>query len=807
LNKYLFPYFLISIIIFSAITTKAGQSNYPDRREVISLSGESLQQFFGKPIENLSVFAASPDGFEPVPFQVDERYRKGDKLFYAYTGGKHSRKDPDPNFDRDDEIVFWSADAGQKVSMDRWPANSHGVEIVVDDPISGAKVYVYVLAMPGEAPRSSKRYVKYDSQSDNVEALFYDIKYPDKHKIGFVDMSVSTEAGGSATDFIDEAKYRVDVKLAGTIIPYELNKEEVHSKVVAYIDGPVRVRRKVRNYIEMWLWLGSTSYSECVYTPAGFSVEIPVIGFSPIKGLTNLSTRWALELDASANGMVFKSDKNPDGAIIDGELSDKERELDYSPPEWIMLTGAHGTVLRRPGKLSDRTLYLDLYYMDNSKLDDPPEVETGQMGASGYFIPFAGRRGMKMRENIVEYYDILPNYAPGDETRFIERARRPLIITAREVAVTNPTGGPAERPEPKKARKDEPSPTFKYVGSEATAIESQVMPVIVMSSDNGLGGGLMYVHANPFNSGIRLTTQAWYTVKSYGVVELILGEEVPREGSDWAWYGQLKYRIRPGRDFYGLGNDSDRDDQTNFYDEVSMTRLWAKRRIFGPVWLGAWVEGHREYTTDGDGDWCPNTFKKNQFPDLLGKGAYWTNRIGAFILHDTRDSYYIPTKGGYRMLEYYSVAKWLGSDWNFEYWYLDIRQFIPIRKPRADILALRLQAQHAEGGPIPFYELAIAGSEYTMRGYFEGRWRDRDMISINTEWRHNLWKIFDMHFFYDIGRVYNDMFEEGEHMATELHEAYGTGFRITIPPNIVMRGDIGWSDTDQVFYFNWGQTF
>ncbi len=100
-------------------------------------------------------------------------------------------------------------------------------------------------------------------------------------------------------------------------------------------------------------------------------------------------------------------------------------------------------------------------------------------------------------------------------------------------------------------------------------------------------------------------------------------------------------------------------------------------------------------------------------------------------------------------------------------------------------------------GPIPFYELAVAGSEYTLRGYYDGRFRDRDMISINTELRHNLWKIFDIHFFYDIGRVYNDMFDEWRYIANDTHYAWGIGFRTTIPPNVVMRGDVGWSDTDQ----------
>lgn|GEM_PF-642054 len=803
--------FAILLTAFAPITSaSADEASSFGRKELVVISGEALGQLFGAPPDKLSLLAKTPGGFEPVPFQIDQRYRKGKRLVYAYTGGKRARPDPDPTLDGLDELVFWSGDAGPRVSTAQWPGSGKGVEIAIDDPLTGAKGYVYLLSFPDKAPRSDRRYVLYDPETDSVEALYYNLAFPKKHKVGFVDFAITTQAGGSGEDFVDEAKYRLTIRLAGTLIPYEIDKEQVHSKVRAWIDGPVRVRRKVRNYVELWIWLGSTSCAESAFGPAGFSIEVPVIGTLP-KALTNNATRWAMELNKHALGMTFRSDKNLQAVTIDGKMSVAERGLDFSPPKWMLLSGRPGTVLRQAGKMSKRPLYLDLYYMDNAKLEEPPEREPGQLGAGGYYIPFPGWRGAKVRENIIEFFDILPNYRPGDEEAFLGRASKPLSITVSSVTVENSPSGPTKWPPPKKARKVTPVPTYKYAGAEAPEIESQVIPVIVASSDNGFGGGLMYVHANPFNTGVRLMTQAWYTIKTYSMLEFQIGEDVPKPGSDWAWIAYTKYRLRPGRDFYGLGNDSYREDQTNFFDELFTLKLWAKRHMRNHFWLGAFVDLHHDFIGHGEGDWCPDTFSRSidWFPeeDLLGKGEWWTNRIGWFLLMDTRDSYYIPTRGGYRKIEYYAVPKWLGGDFTFEYWHLDVRQFIPIRKPRKDILALRLQVKHAEGGPIPFYELAVAGSEYTMRGFFNGRFRDRDMICLNTEWRHNLWKIVDIHFFYDVGRVFNDIFEEGHLIPTDLHPAWGTGFRITIPPNIVMRGDIGWSVSDQVFYFNWGQTF
>jgi len=269
----------------------------------------------------------------------------------------------------------------------------------------------------------------------------------------------------------------------------------------------------------------------------------------------------------------------------------------------------------------------------------------------------------------------------------------------------------------------------------------------------------------------------------------------------------LIYSNRPGRDFYGVGNLSERDDQTNFYEERAFLNLWAKRRLYGSFWVGAGVQARHEFIGNGEGDWSPNTFSKNWFPDMMGKGEWWNNSISLSLMHDTKNENANPTKGGFRAIAYSSQPAWMGGDFTFETWGLDLRQYIALRKLRKDTLALRFQAVHTEGGPIPFYEMPVAGNAWTLRGYKDGRWRDRDTAVANFELRHNLWKAFDVNVFYDIGRVYGDMFQEGEHLLTDLHDAYGWGFRVQMPPNLILRLDFGFSKTDSTFYLDFGQTF
>ena len=796
------------VLVLSSIDLRAEETPSFERGELIAISGPILENFFNAPPENLSLWAMTPEGFEPVPFQIDERYIKRGKLRYAYTGGKKAGKDPDPKLDENDELVFWSGDAGQRVPESSWPSETQGIEITIEDAISGSVGYVYFLKFPDRAPRSGRRYISYNAEDDRIESLYYIVDFTKNRRLGFVDLSINPRAGGSGEDFIDEVKFWADLKAIGGAIQYSLSEEDVYERLEAWIDGPVRVKRKIRTYTDLWMWLGSTSRAECTYTPSGFSIEVPITGPWPVKTLAGGNYRWTMELNETGKGMIFRSDKNPDGVKIDGEMSESERGLDYSPPGWILLTGRPGTILRRAGKSSKRPLYLDLYYMDNENLLEEPEVGAGQIGANGYYIPYPGRRGWKVSENIVEFYEILPDYNPGDEEEFFNKLQTPLVVKVDDKKdYLNPPSGPEVFPEPRKARKDGPTQSYNYVGDEAIKTESQLIPIFFANSDIGFGGGLTFIHADPFDRGFRMAGITFYTTKSLAATGVTFGEAIPREDSDWSWSTNVRYSNQPARDFFGLGNDSSRDNETNFHEEYFRIRLTLMRRIWGKLWMGTTALMFHDFIGGGEGESSPDTFDPSWFPNLFGKGEWWTNRLGGFIHYDTRDNYYNPTKGGLWKIEYYGIDEWMGSDFSFEYWYLDIRRFIHLRKPRRDVLAMRLQAKHAEGGPIPFYELAVAGSDRTLRGYPEGRFRDRDMMCVNVDLRHKLWKIVYLNLFYDIGRVYGDIFEEGNHLFTNLHDAYGTGLRLSMPPDLVLRIDFGWSKTDQTFYLDFGHTF
>ncbi len=143
------------------------------------------------------------------------------------------------------------------------------------------------------------------------------------------------------------------------------------------------------------------------------------------------------------------------------------------------------------------------------------------------------------------------------------------------------------------------------------------------------------------------------------------------------------------------------------------------------------------------------------------------------------------------------------GNYTFQKYRLEAIQVVPL-PGFSHRLALRGQIQLMSGDP-PFALLSWVGGDDTARGYFEGRYRDRDRILLNAEYRCNLYKFLDGVIFLDTGRVAEDLFRD--HPFKDLHFAGGLGARFHLYPDIVVRFDVGFSGEMTAAYLNFGHTF
>ena len=117
------------------------------------------------------------------------------------------------------------------------------------------------------------------------------------------------------------------------------------------------------------------------------------------------------------------------------------------------------------------------------------------------------------------------------------------------------------------------------------------------------------------------------------------------------------------------------------------------------------------------------------------------------------------------------------------------------------MLALRGRAvltQTAAGQDVPFYLLPTLGGTNTLRGFLDYRFRDRDLLLFNAEYRWPFFRALDGALFYDTGTVAPSAQALSMRRA---HSDYGAGVRLHSTKRTLLRVDVARSaEGNRVFF-------
>jgi hypothetical protein len=259
--------------------------------------------------------------------------------------------------------------------------------------------------------------------------------------------------------------------------------------------------------------------------------------------------------------------------------------------------------------------------------------------------------------------------------------------------------------------------------------------------------------------------------------------------------------------FYGIGNNTSKDDRTNYlfrqpYGSALFT-IFPTRRV---LVLGAGAEFSRWKQESGEGSF-PSVETRYTPATLPGLGAEVTylhtqgtvgldwrtspgySRRGAYVgatLHDYSDR---DDDFGFQLAEYEGIAH------------------LPILR-ESWVLSFHGRVQTAfdkDGQQIPFFMLPALGGGSTLRGYSSWRFRDRNSLLLQAEWRVMVNRYLDLAFFYDTGKVTartSDLDLDG------LKDDYGFGLRFHGPFATPLRVELAHSRESSVsFIFSSSASF
>lgn len=241
---------------------------------------------------------------------------------------------------------------------------------------------------------------------------------------------------------------------------------------------------------------------------------------------------------------------------------------------------------------------------------------------------------------------------------------------------------------------------------------------------------------------------------------------------------------------YGKGNDDANRSRMDRCQVTAEVDLWWKvvpDLYIGPAFVYDFVyASHIE---------CPEL--------LEGMDRHtWNIGAGLSLVYDSRDVITNPHKGVYVNLSQYFRPAFLGNDYAFTTTDLHVSAYTKVW--RGAILAGDVRGTLNFGNP-SWGMMALLGSSYSMRGYYEGRYRDKHKIETQVELRQHLWGRNSMVVWGGAGTVFNKF---SAMRADRLLPNFGIGYRWEFKKDVNIRLDYGWGKSGQSgFIFNINEAF
>jgi outer membrane protein assembly factor BamA len=351
------------------------------------------------------------------------------------------------------------------------------------------------------------------------------------------------------------------------------------------------------------------------------------------------------------------------------------------------------------------------------------------------------------------------------------------------------------------------------------------IPVLFYQQETGVGyglGGLLSgrLGTDTITRSSNARVQYWTTQESQNLLQFVHtiyspGEKFYLNGEISSYKNRLYY--------FGIGNDIS-DDNRSFLDfNLFIINQRFQKSIAKNQFLGLQYRLSRVYNTvpqngrvnkDGDEIAGNNYFLPggDQRLDARQRENFSVSGVGPVYTYDSRDVALGATKGSLLDMQLMFNGKFIGSDYNFVRYQIDARHFQPIFSNKT-ILALQFLGQF-HSGTVPWHALAglganLGGTLYDnanlMRGIYEQRYRDRQMMTAQAELRQHLFWRLDGAAFLGVGQVGYNI---SDYSFGGIHTAGGVGARFNFirRDRVNLRFDYAFGK-DPGFYFAIGEAF
>jgi hypothetical protein len=374
--------------------------------------------------------------------------------------------------------------------------------------------------------------------------------------------------------------------------------------------------------------------------------------------------------------------------------------------------------------------------------------------------------------------------------------------------VSSPAGAHAQQipvaKEPTRTAGDVPAP-LKNVGRAIGKVFGAPLHPLIgsVSSGSGIGAGIGL--DVPLKGDWTWESKGVYSIREYWLAESRV--EYGGRRTEFEMYGRL--RDMPKIAFYGLGNESLEEERSNFAMREGVAGAWGSFRLLPFVTVGARAEHVWPELRAGEDTKFESTtslFDDATLPSLTQQAKYarLQGSVDLIVPPAAGDGFYQGTiiRGIFAHFEDLELDRY-----TFDRIDLEAQQKFAglMASQRLTLHGWVSHSRTAAGQEVPFYLqrtlgakgqlksvheylLGTDGSQATLRGYNTFRFRDRDALLMQAEYRIPLWGPLDATVFYDAGKVAST---RSDLNLKDLHDNYGFSLSFMRAHSTVARVDLG----------------
>lgn len=259
-----------------------------------------------------------------------------------------------------------------------------------------------------------------------------------------------------------------------------------------------------------------------------------------------------------------------------------------------------------------------------------------------------------------------------------------------------------------------------------------VLPAMGYAQETGLEIGVASSYnfytdrSDPNSRTSNMTLMGTVTTEKQKNIKL--NTDIWTKNNEYRILSEIRYRDWPFN-FYGIGNDTWFDNEDYIGQKLFRTRVDVERKIRPSLYIG--INAHYENFRFNDID-AGGIFQDQSF---YGKSGGEHLIVGVSTLFDSRNNTTYTTDGLYGRLKYGYAPNFFGSG-NFIGSQLEADARIYRRLTKSVGVAGQALYRGTYGDNTPFYTLRELGGDMSMRGYYLGRYRDKNYLALQAELRY-----------------------------------------------------------------------